>query len=94
MIEAEEAEPIPPPRESDRRAAISAIESAIRMRAVRRSRARIVWSLGIAAAVLFAVGLSTTLFLRRGHDAQAVAAPAVTGRVSGIGVVVEGAPAA
>jgi hypothetical protein len=93
LTEAEEAEPIPPPRESDRRAAISAIESAIRLRATRRKQSRVVWALGVAAAVLFAIGLSTFL-VRRGSPVAQLTTPApVTGHVTGTGVVVEGAPA-
>ncbi|HEY8076478.1 MAG TPA: FecR domain-containing protein, partial [Labilithrix sp.] len=93
LIEAEEEAPIPPPREADRRAAINAIESAIRVRAQRRSRSRVVYGVAAAAAVLFAVG-GGALLARRGSDATRVAAtPTASATVSGDGVVVDGASA-
>ncbi len=93
LIEAEEEAPIPPPREADRRAAISAIETAIRMRAQRRSRARLVYGLSAAAAVVLAASAGA-LVARRHADATvtaSTAAPAATiTTVSGDGVVVDG----
>jgi hypothetical protein len=92
ILEAEEEAPIPPPREGDRRAAIGAIESAIRLRAARRSRARFVWAFGAAAAIMLAVGLAA-LFARRGSETARAPLPAPAMSVSGAGVVLEGAPA-
>jgi hypothetical protein len=96
LLEAEELEPIPPPREADRRAAIGAIEAAIRRRGAARARARVVWTLGAAAAVVLAAG-GGALLARRGPSAPLAVTPATAAaapaRVTGDGVVVDGAPA-